>query len=319
MSARQRRTVAALGLSATVALAMSACSDTPSADGAEPDGGLTVGLISSASNEWGTCMVGGVEAAAAEAGVELFTAASDADAAKEMSNVEDMISRGVDVILMNTVSVDALEGGVARAEAAGIPMYLIAVLPQELDVLGATVVNLGEVGTLAAGWIAEDAAGADVTVGIVAGAPGASSDLTIGGFRDALPGNATVVAEQPGMYNRAEAMSVAENIIEANPDLDYAFVLNEDMAFGVRAAFAAAGREDVKIVTQNGTEPGLAAIESGEFAATVADSAHNLGASSFERALELLEEPSEEKVSAMPISLITEENLEEAIPFCGAA
>ena len=88
------------------------------------------------------------------------------------------------------------------------------------------------------------------------------------------------------------------------------------MAFGVSAAFAAAGREDVKIVTQNGTEPGLAAVESGEFAATVADSAANLGASSVENTIALLEGSSKEKIMKMPVSLIRKDNLAEAIPFC---
>ncbi|MCQ1957504.1 sugar ABC transporter substrate-binding protein [Arthrobacter sp. zg-Y826] len=311
-----------IGLTISVALMIGACggsaeSQSPGTDGSEDAEQLRIGLINGANNEWGSCMEGGVESATAEHGVELFSANSDSDAAKELANVEDMISRGVDAILLNTVSVDALEGGVQKAAAAGVPIYLIAVVPENPDqVLGATVVDLGESGSLAAGWIADDAAGADATAAVIAGAPGAASDLTVNGFKDALPDNVDVVAEQPGMYNRAKAMEVAENVIEAHPDLEYAFVLNEDMAFGVSAAFAAAGREDVKIVTQNGTEPGLAAVESGEFAATVSDSAASLGAASVENAVALLEGTSEEKIMKMPLSLINEDNLDEAVPFC---
>lgn len=309
---------------AALALALTGCSASTSGD-ASTDPTETaasasrIGFISSANNEWGNCMQGGIEAAATDAGVELFVANSDADAAKELSNLEDMISRDVDAILLNTVSVDALEGGIQKAQAAGIPIYLIAVVPENLDdVLGATVVDLAEVGSLAAGWIAEDAGGDPASVAVIAGAPGASSDYTVKGFEAALPDSVSVVANQPGMYNRAKAMEVAENVIEATPDLDYAFVLNEDMAFGVQAAFTAAGQDDVKIVTQNGTEDGLAAIESGDFSATVADSAMHLGEFSFTNALAQLEAPSDEKIAQMDLTLITADNLDEAIPFCSA-
>jgi ribose transport system substrate-binding protein len=287
------------------------------ADGDQATEGYTIGFISGANNEWGSCLQKGIEGAADSEGVELFVANSDGDAVKELSNVEDFISRGVDAIVLNTVSVDALAGGMQRAEDAGIPVYLVAVVPENLDtVLGASVVDLGGVGAIAAGWIAEDAGSEPVNVAIVAGAPGASSDYVVGGFSGALPASATIVAEQPGMFNRGKAQEVTENIVQANPQLDYVFALNEDMAFGVRTALDAAGMQTTKIVTLNGTEPGLAAIEDGTFSATVADSAAALGAHSIMNTIGLLGESGGEKISTMETLLITEANIADAPPFC---
>lgn len=323
MKHTRNTTVTVLAIGVTLAATLSGCASpgtqSPEHAAVDPAQNATkIGLISSANNEWGNCMQGGVEAAATEANVELIVANSDADAARELANLEDMISRGVDAILLNTVSVDALEGGIQKAKAAGIPLYLIAVVPESLDdVLGATVVDLGKVGELAADWIATDAAGSPAKAAVIAGAPGAASDYTVKGFEAALPDSVEVVANQPGMYNRAKAVEVAENTIEAAPDLDYAFVVNEDMAFGARAAFAAAGKDDVKIVTQNGTDAGLAALETGEFSATVADSAMHLGELSFENAVSLLKDPAGEKIAEMDAALITVNNLDQAIPFCG--
>jgi|GEM_PF-2376707 len=310
------RITVALGVAALAAGALAGCA----ADLSDPAGAddVTIGFISGANNEWGACLQGGVEAAAEAEGVELRVANSDADAAKELSNLEDMISRGVDAILLNTVSIDALQGGIQKAAAAGVPLYLIAVVPQDTsEILGATVVDLPGAGALAAGWIGADAGDAAVSVGVIAGAPGASSDYVVGGFEGALPAGATVVANQPGMFNRAKAQEVAENMIQSQPGLDYVFVLNEDMAFGARTAFDAAGREDLVIVTMNGTQPGLEAVESGVFAATVSDSAANLGAMSLQNALALLDDGDGQKISQMPISLITADNVSDAIPFCG--
>ncbi|KRA24585.1 sugar ABC transporter substrate-binding protein [Microbacterium sp. Root61] len=303
----------------TSLIGCSASSDTPAASG-EPDAGdsVTIGFINGANNEWGTCLQKGVEDEASAEGVDLIVANSDTDPAKEIANVEDMISRDVDAIVLNTVSVDALAGGIERAAAAGVPLYLVAVVPEDLtDILGATVVDLGGVGATAAGWIGEDAGDADVTVGVIAGAPGAASDYVVGGFTGALPATVEVVANQPGMFNRAKAQEVAENMIQADPDLDYAFVLNEDMAFGARAAFDAAGRADLQIVTLNGTEPGLQAVEDGQFSATVSDSAFQLGAESLGHTIALLADPNGEKIFQKPTTLITKDNIADATPFCG--
>ncbi|MGO1544944.1 MAG: sugar ABC transporter substrate-binding protein [Gulosibacter sp.] len=280
------------------------------------EGDLTIGFIGSADNEWGTCLLNGAESGAAEAGVEILTATSGQDATIEISNVEDMISRDVDAIVLNTVSVDSLEGAIRTATDAGVPIYLTAVMTDDLDsVLGATVVDLALVGELAADWVNEDSGGADATAAVVAGAPGASSDFVAAGFEEALGDNVSVIANQPGMFNRGEAQSVAENIIQANADLDYVFVLNEDMAFGVQTALDAAG-SDAQIVTTNGTDAGLDAVSNGTFAATVSDSAAQLGANSIVNAVNLLQDPEGEKVSQSPVLLVTPDNIEEAPAFC---
>lgn len=319
---RQRRLFSVLTVSLAATLAFAGCSgSTADAGGDTTDaatGAAKLGFISSANNFWGSCLQKGVEAAASGAGAELLVANSDADATKETANIEDMIVQGVDAIVLNTVSVDAMMGGIQKAKAAGVPVYLVAVVPEDLtDVLGATVVDLGGVGALAAGWVAEDAADEDVQVGVIAGAPGASSDYVVKGFTGALPANVEVVAEQPGMYNRAKAQEVAENIVQSNPEIDYVFVLNEDMGAGVRVALDAAGKSDVQIVTMNGTEDGLAAIEAGQFSATISDSAAKLGSSSIENTLALLADPAGEKIFQMPTALITKDNLDQAEPFCG--
>ncbi|MGW0654991.1 sugar ABC transporter substrate-binding protein, partial [Streptomyces umbrinus] len=150
-----------------------------------------------------------------------------------------------------------------------------------------------------------------------AGAPGAASDLLVGGFKDALPANAEVVANQPGMFNPAKAQDVAENMIQAQPDLDYAFVANEEMAFAVRKAFDAAGAKDVKIVTVNGTEDGIAAVESGQLSATVANSAMTIGQTAVKNTIGLLDDnQGVDKIANIPLVLVTKDNVSDAPQYC---
>ncbi|MFF9803175.1 sugar ABC transporter substrate-binding protein, partial [Streptomyces rochei] len=248
----------------------------------------------------------------------VYSANSKQDAGTELSNIEDMIARNVDALIVQTVNVDALEGDIAKAKSAGIPIYLTSVATSDLsDVLGVAKVDLKKLGALDAGWIEKDAAGKDVKVGIVAGAPGAASDLMVGGFKDALPANAKVVANQPGMFNPAKAQDVAENMIQAQPDLDYAFVANEEMAFAVRKAFDAAGAKDVKIVSANGTEDGIAAVKSGQLSATVANSAMTIGQTAVKNTIGLLDkDKTVDKIADIPLVLVTKDNVSDAPQYC---
>ncbi|MGW2049624.1 sugar ABC transporter substrate-binding protein [Streptomyces sp. NPDC001858] len=311
LSARSRHALFATVAGST--LVLSGCGDGE----AGSSDSVSLGFVNGGDTHFHSCLLKAVEGQAKTEGAKVYTANSHQNAGTELSNIEDMISRDVSALIVQTVNVDALKGDIAKAKASGIPIYLTSVSTGEVnDILGAAVVDLEQVGSLDAGWIAKDAGTKEVRVGIVAGAPGAASDLLVGGFEAGLPATAKVVANQPGMFNPAKAQDVAENMIQANPDLDYAFVANEEMAFAVRKAFDAAGATDVKIVTVNGTEDGLAAVKSGDFSATVANSAKTIGETAVKNAVGLLHEQKVDKIADIPLLLVTEDNLSEAPQYC---
>lgn len=278
---------------------------------------VTLGFVNGATTEFHTCLEKAINDGAAAGGATVVSANSKQDPAAELSNIEDMISRNVSAMIVQTVNADALKNDVAKARAANIPIFLTSVITEDTSgILGAAVVDLKGVGKLDADWITKDAAGAAGEVAVIAGAPGAASDQMVAGFTSALPATLTVVGNQPGMFNRQKAQDVAENLIQAHPDLKYAFVANEDMAFGAYQAFQAAGKT-VKIVTVNGTVDGLAAVKDGKFAATVANSANDMGQLAVKNTLALLKkDASTQKIANVPIALITKDNLNEAPKYC---
>ncbi|MEE1765154.1 sugar ABC transporter substrate-binding protein [Streptomyces sp. SP18BB07] len=313
---RSRRTTAA-SLIGTAALVLSGCGTANEGSGAAGDS-VALGFVNGANTHFHQCLLKSVEQTAEAEKATLYSANSKQDAGTELSNIEDMIARNVDALIVQTVNVDALEGDIAKAKSAGIPIFLTSVATSDMsDVLGVAKVDLKKVGELDAGWIEKDAVGKNVKVGIVAGAPGAASDLLVGGFKGALPANAEVVANQPGMFNPAKAQDVAENMIQAQPDLDYAFVANEEMAFAVRKAFDAAGAKDVKIVTVNGTEDGIAAVKSGQLSATVANSAMTIGRTAVKNTIGLLDgDQAVDKIANIPLVLVTKDNVSDAPQYC---
>ncbi|MFB7656103.1 MULTISPECIES: sugar ABC transporter substrate-binding protein [unclassified Streptomyces] len=312
--ARRRRATHVLPL--CVGLLLSGCGLHSSGPGSADDGPLTLGFVNGGDSTFHTCLQRSVEITAKNNFARLVTANSEQDAATELSNIADMIEREVDAIILQTVDTDALKRDIEQARKADVPVFLTSVSTDPDDILGAVVVDLEAVGRLDARWVADDAAGRDVQVGIVAGAPGAASDLLVGGFTDALPDNAEVVAEQPGMFDAETAGEVADRMARAHPGLDYAFVANEQMAFAAREAFDAAGADRVRIVTVNGTDEALAALKDGRFSATVSNSAGNTGELAVRNTIALLRGRTAEKVDHTPIRLVTKGNADTAPLYC---
>lgn len=282
----------------------------------EDDGATTIGFVNGADTVFHTCLQKAVEQAATSRNVRLIAANSEQNPVTELSHIEDLLARGVDVLIVQTVDVNTLDVDIAKAEAAGIPIFLTSVNAENVaGILGAVVVDLRRLGALDAAWVEEDAAGQHVKVGVIGGAPGAASDLMVTGFQEALPAHAEVVSELPGMFDPGKAAEVAGDMIDAHPDLDYAFVANEEMALSARQVFDAAGAH-VKIVTVNGTDTGLKAVKDGRLSATVANSARTLGELAVENSLGLMEGGAVDKITSAPILLVTRENVDEAPAYC---
>ncbi|WAZ24529.1 sugar ABC transporter substrate-binding protein [Streptomyces cinnabarinus] len=314
-SVRRRRTLTVSLLGGS--LILSGCGMLRPETADRDDGPLTLGFVNGGTSPFHTCLEAAVDDTARNNLAELHIANSRQDAATELANIEDMIARQVDAIIVQTVDVDALRDDIAKARSADVPVFLTSVVPEDTaDLLGAVVVDLEHVGRLDAGWIEKDAAGKEVQVGIVAGAPGAASDLLVGGFESALPAGAEVVANQPGMFDPGKARKVAEQMIQDHPDLDYAFVANEEMAFAVREAFDSAGADTVRIVTVNGTDEGLAALKDGRFAATVANSAADTGELAVTNTIGLLRDWDADRIAHTPVRLVTKSNADTAPLYC---
>ncbi|MFJ7230393.1 sugar ABC transporter substrate-binding protein [Streptomyces tendae] len=314
--ARRRRTLPALILG--TGLLLSGCGLYSADSGSADDGPLTLGFVNGGDSRFHTCLQRSVEIAAKNNFARLVTANSRQDAATELSNIEDMIAREVDAIILQTVDTDALKRDIEKAAEADIPVFLTSVSTDPDDILGAVVVDLEAVGRLDAQWVADDAGGRDVQVAVVAGAPGAASDLLTDGFTKALPTNAEVVAEQPGMFDADQAEEVAAGMARAHPGLDYAFVANEQMAFAARRAFDAAGADRVRIVTVNGTDEALDALKDGRFSATVSNSAGNTGELAVRNTIALLRDRTAKKIDRTPIRLVTKDDADTAPLYCPA-
>ncbi|MCF6335081.1 MAG: substrate-binding domain-containing protein, partial [Spirochaetales bacterium] len=92
----------------------------------EDNEGLTLGLsLSTLNNPFFVSLKEGAEAKAAELGAKLIIVDSQDDSSKEATNIEDLIQKGVDALLINPTDADAIVPSIKKANAAGIPVFTI--------------------------------------------------------------------------------------------------------------------------------------------------------------------------------------------------
>ena len=138
------------------------------------------------------------------------------------------------------------------------------------------------------------------------GTTGASATIDRGtGFHNIADGSLDVVASQTASFDRAEGLTVMENIIQSNGDLQGVFAHNDEMALGAIEAIEASGK-DIKIVGFDATDDGVAAVKSGKMAATVAQQPDKMGSTAVETAIKLMNGETVEKSIPVEVTLVTE-------------
>lgn len=300
----------------TGAVETGAADTTEAADETPSLEGKTIGQLSAGREYYYQCQDKGVQQRIEELGGTLVSLNSDANAQKQLANGQDLIAQGVDAILLT--STDAATGRkvVELAEGAGIPVVLAGLPVPDADPTSALLLNFETMGQLMGDWIAENRP--DAKLGVIQGLPGQGVTEAISkGLTEALAGSAVqVVADQPADWSRQKAGTVAQNMLQANPDIDLLYVYNEDMLVGVVQALKSNG-ESVELVSDNGSADGIKLIQDGTLQATIAQSPSNEGILSVDIAAQILAGEEVPKVVDYPLSVVTADNVDAIeVPFC---
>lgn len=202
----------------------------------------------------------------AEKGYDIVVSDADGDVATQISQVEDFITQGVDVILLSATDPTALIAPTQEAIDAGIPVicYDGSI---DSDITATKVVfDFYEDGAMAGEWAKEyieENLGGKAKVAIL---DFPASPIVCGqraqGFKETVSQleGVEIVAQQDGKATRTDSMSTMENILTANPDVDLVYGINYDTGAGAAAAIEAANSKAV--VACNGwAEEGFLQLE----------------------------------------------------------
>ena len=122
--------------------------------------------------------------------------------------------------------------------------------------------------------------------------------------------DAQIVARQTANFNRAEGLSVMENILQAQAQIDGLFAHNDEMALGALQAIDGTGR-DVHVIGFDATPDAVQAVEECRMAATVAQQPELMGQMGVEQAIEIAggaQLPEETEYLPVDLQLVTNDD-----------
>lgn len=305
-----KKTVAA-GAVMALALAGTTACNRGTEPGAEGEGGRVVLAVSTLSNPFFVQLRDGAQEKADELGIELEVQDAGDDPATQANQLNNAQTSGADVVIVNPTDSDAVSPAVQSLNSADIPVIAV-----DRGVNDGEVASFISSDNVAGGRQAAEALAAAIDeqgeVLVLQGIPGSSASRDRGqGFEEGISefSGITVVAKQTANFDRAEALDVATNLLQAHPNVKAIFAENDEMALGAIEALGARAGSEVTVVGFDGTEDGLAAIEAGTMHATIAQQPGELGALAVEQAKAILDGDEPEATIPVEVVTVTQDNL----------
>ena len=256
---RFAKVVTGFAISAAVAIGATACS-MPGENGsannaATADGAVVIGFSQATQQSpFYVALSDAARQTAESDGNEFYFADANGDVTKQNNDVQDLITRGINVLVINPVDPKGIAPSLAAADAAGIKVVTV---DRPVESGAAAVAALGPAG----GKIIE----------IQGDAGGAVARDRHEGFAAAVAAqpNITVVPGPYSDYIRSNAVTATQDLLQAHPDLKAVYAQNDDMALGALQVLAENNRADVKVFGVDGLMEAVRAIADGnEYVAT---------------------------------------------------
>ncbi len=228
----------------------------------------------------------GLKEAADASGYKLLVTAGEFDVAKQKDQIQDFIVRKVSAIIVSPCDSKSIGTAIKAANDAGIPVFTadIACLAEGVKIICHVASDNIAGGRLAAQAVAQALNGTG-KVAIIDHPEVESVIQRVKGFEDEIaktPG-LTIVSKLSGQGRKDQAFRTAEDMLQAHPDLDAIFGINDDSALGALAAVEKAGKTGrIKIIGFDAVPEARAAIKEGKIYADVIQQPKEIGKKTIE-------------------------------------
>jgi len=243
------------------------------------------------------------------------------DTSRQLDQVQNFVSSGVDAIIVVAVDGDGTPALTKIATDAGIPIVYANHPPADVDKLPETAAFVGsneiDSGTLETKEVCRLLGGKGAAYVLMGPLNNHSSLIRTKDIHDVIATDEckgmSVIEEQSANWDRLEAANIMTNWLSAGREFDAVIANNDEMAIGAIQAMKAAGIDMSKVVVGgiDATPDGLAAMAAGDLDVTVFQNAIAQGAAAMDAAVALSRDQETERQIWVPFELVTPENMKD--------
>lgn len=264
------------------------------------------------NNPYFVALEAGIRGAVEANGDTLISYDPQGNQATQISQIEDLISQGVDLIFLNPADWQGVRPALDAAQKAGIPIIVVDTPVYDTDMVLQTVWSDNyKAGQLVAQDLLTHMTSGNV---VILDLPtDKSAKERYDGFVDVLTaaGGFTILDVQNGEGSTEPSLAIMEDMIQAyGDDIDAAFGINDPSALGILSALEAAGMADkVLVYGVDGSPDAKAMIKDGKLTATAAQFPKQIGVIAVEQAYKVLAGEKIEKEILVPVELVNSATL----------
>lgn len=268
----QRRTLSALA-AATLALGFAGA-----AQAAEK---FKIGIsMKTLSAPYFAAQMEAAKARAAELGYEFIATDAQGKMQKQIADVEDLVTRGVKLLIINPADADGLVNAVNSASARGVKVMVIdSTLNPKANYVSLVQSSNSANGALVGDWVATEMGDKPLKIALLSGEKGnpVGQERRLGvlaGIAEAQirkygHSSVTVVGQGWGGWNDEGGLKAMEDLLVANKDFNVVLAENDSMLLGARRAIESAKRTGITLVAAaDGQKEALALIKEGKYGVT---------------------------------------------------
>jgi len=286
--------VAALGVAALATLSMTACNrDQTPAGGATGSGGkpIVIGLaVANLQADFFNQIKQSVDAEAQAKGVTVQVADAGGDSATQVNQIQDFITRQVSAIIYIPAGATAAGVPVKAAQQAKIPV--INVDRNAPDAPGTTFIASNSVAAAKTlGEYVVKQQNNKGNIAILQGQIGTTPQVDReNGFKQAIDAsNMKIVTEQTADWAQDKGFNVAQDMIQANRNLNVFFGQADAMALGAAQATANANLSPKPMVVGfDGDKAGIQGVIDGKIDATMVQQTQLMGKMAVDNAIDIV-------------------------------
>src|SRR5271157_4649962 len=258
-----------------------------------------------------------VDAEAKAKGVNLIVADAKGDAATQVDQIQDLITRGVKAIIY--IPAGATAAGVPVKAAKKANIAVVNVDRNAPDAPGDTFIATDSVGAARTlGEYIGKATGGKGKVAVIQGQVGTTPEMDRDkGFKEALancPGLEVVAMQPSKMWMQDEGFAIAQDMLQRHPDITVFFGRADALALGAAHAVKVANLgTKVWVFGFDGDVAGLKAVKDGVLDATMTQKTQYMGKLALDSALDLIAKKELPKEQLQEAALTTKDNVDPYI------